>query len=182
MYKIQQFELISEDIIKTAIEMDHAVFQIPDWITEEEANMIYQNKKDCLIWLTYAGEPVGFVTVFPLNENIPIKAMEKSKPIYKLLTQDILSDKDTGILYCHCFLLLPQCRGKGLIYKLYDGLRIWLEEKGGDYSSMYADAVSAEGVRCLERLGFEPIFSFGEEGVLYKAEKNSVICAIKNMV
>ncbi|WP_446786496.1 GNAT family N-acetyltransferase [Macellibacteroides fermentans] len=181
MYQIKQFEFIPEDIIKTAIEMDHAVFQVSDWITEEEANMIYQNKKDCLIWLTFAGEPVGFVTVFPLNEDLPNKAMEKSIPIYKLLTQDALSDQDTDILYCHCFLLLPQYRERGLIYKLYDGLRVWLEEKGYNYSSLYADAVSVEGTRCLERLGFQPIFYFGEAGVLYKADKKSVIDVIRNM-
>lgn len=178
MHHIKLFELVSEDIIKKAIEMDHAVFQISDWITEEDANLIYKNKKDCLIWLTQADEPAGFITIFSLNENLPIEAMKKSKPIYKLLTHDVLSDTDTGILYCYCFLLLPKYRGKGLIYKLYEGLRIWLEEKGGNYSSLYADAVSAEGSRCLERLGFKPLFSFGEEGTLYKADKNSVIDAI----
>jgi len=178
MYRIKLLEFVSEDIIKKAIEMDHATFQLSDWITEEDANLIYLNKKDCLIWLTQADEPVGFVTIFSLNENLPVVAMREKKPIYKLLTQDVLSDTDTGILYCHCFLLLPQYRGKGLIYKLYEGLRVWLEEKGGNYSSLYADAVSAEGSHCLERLGFNPIFSFGEGGILYKADKKSVINSI----
>ena len=175
MEKFELIEFVNEDMIKKAIEMDHVAFQLPDWITEEDADLIYSNKSDCLIWLTQADEPVGFVTIFSLNANVPIEAMEKSKPIYKLLTQEVLRDTDMGILYCHCFLLLPQYRGKGLIYKLYDGLSVWLENKGADYSDLYADAVSAEGSRCLERLGFEPIFSFGEEGTLYKADKKSVI-------
>ena len=107
--------------------------------------------------------------------------MQKSKPIYKLLSDDNMADPDTGILYCHCFLLLPEWRGKGLIYKLYDGLREWLEIKGEGYSEMYADAVSEEGSRSLERLGFQPVFSFGEEGMLYKGERESVIDTIKKM-
>ncbi len=178
MYQIKIIEFASENLIKKAIEMDHAAFRISDWITEEEANLIYHNKKDCLIWLTQDEEPIGFVTIFPLSKNIPISAMEMNKPIYKLLTRDILSDPTSHILYCHCFLILPRFRGKGLIYKLYDGLRMWLEQKGTQYSCLYADAVSLEGQRCLERLGFTSIHSFGKEGILYKAYKKDVINTI----
>lgn len=176
--KVKIIELASEDIVKKAIEMDHAAFPIQDWITEEDANLIYHNKKDCLIWLTQDDEPIGFVTIFPLNKNVPIRAMEINKPIYKLLTQDVLVDPNTHILYCHCFLILPQFRGKGFIYKLYDGLGTWLEQKGTEYSSLYADAVSVDGRRCLEKLGFTSIHSFGKEGELYKADKKDVIHAI----
>lgn len=66
-------------------------------------------------------EPVGFVTIFSIRNNLPVEAVGKNKPIYKLLTQNELSTTDTGVLYCHCFLLLSQYRGQGLIYKLYDG-------------------------------------------------------------
>lgn len=180
MYKIQLIERTSEDIIKKAIEIDHATFPFKDWITEEDANLIYLNKRDCLIWLTLNDTPVGFATIFPLNENLPIEAMKQSKPIYKLLTQDVLRDMNTGILYCHCFSILPEHRGKGLIYKLHEGLEMWLKEKGDNYSCLYADAVSAEGSRCLRRLGFNPIYSFGKEGTLYKAEKKTVINTIVN--
>jgi len=176
--KIEVIEFASEDMIKKAIEMDHSAFQISDWITEEDANLIYHNKKDCLIWLTQDNQPVGFVTIFPLSKNVAIRAMEINKPIYKLLTQDVLNDPNTHILYCHCFLILPQFRGKGLIYKLYDGLREWLEQNGTAYSSLYADAVSVEGQRCLERLRFAPIHFFCKEGVLYKADKKDAINAI----
>lgn len=178
MYKIRLIEYASEDIIKKAIEMDHAAFPASDWITKEDAELIYSNKKDCLIWLTQDEEPVGFATVFSLNETLPAEAMEKNKPVYKLLTQAALKDADTGILYCHCFLLLPQYRTKGLVYHLYEGLKEWLNQKGRDYSSIYADAVSAEGVRCLERIGFKPVYSFGDGGTLYKADKKCVINAI----
>jgi len=178
MYKIKGIEFASEDLIKKAIEMDHAAFPILDWITEEDADLIYHNKKDCLIWFTQDDEPIGFVTIFPLSKNLPIRAMEINKPIYKLLTQAILDDSNTHILYCHCFLILPQFRGKGLIYKLYDGLRTWLEQNGTQYSSLYADAVTVEGQRCLERLGFTSIHSFSKEGELYKADKKDVINSI----
>jgi GNAT superfamily N-acetyltransferase len=179
MYQIKLIESATEDVIKQCIELDHGAFPFEDWITEEEADLIYRNKKNCAIWLTQDGEPVGLVTVFALNEKIPKEAMEKNKPIYKLLTQDILSDADTGVLYCHCFLLLPQCRGKGLIYNLYEGLKLWLEEKGGVYNDLYADAVSEDGRRCLERLGFFQVHSFGEAGALYSACKENVLNAIK---
>ena len=53
-------EFASEDMIKKVIEMDHAAFPESDWITEEDANLIYHNKKDCLIWLTQDDKPVGF--------------------------------------------------------------------------------------------------------------------------
>jgi Acetyltransferase (GNAT) family. len=175
MYRIKRFDFVSGDIIKKAIEMDHLTFQFADWITEEDANLIYMNKKDCLIWLMHDDEPIGLATVFALNKDIPDEAVKRNKPVYKLLTQAVLSDQETGILYCHCFLLLPEYRGKGLIYLLYDGLREWLEEKGEVYSTLYADAVSADGCRCLERLGFNPIHSFGEEGTLYRAEKVNVM-------
>jgi hypothetical protein len=178
MYEIKMIEHVSEDRIKKAIEMDHAAFKKSDWITEEDANLLYHNKKDCLIWLAQDDEPIGFVTIFPLSKTIPIKAVETNKPIYKLLTQDILSEPNTDILYCHCFLILPRFRGRGLIYKLYDGLKTWLEQKGTGYSSLYADAVSPDGQHCLERLGFASIHSFGKEGVLYKADKKVVINAI----
>jgi len=140
--------------------------------------LIYHSKKDCLIWLTQDEVPIGFVTIFPLNKDIPAKAVEKNKPIYKLLTPDILDDPNTGVLYCHCILILPQFRGMGLIYELYDGLSTWLEQKGAAYSSIYADAVSADGRRCLERLGFTSIYSFGSKGELYRADKKSVIKSI----
>jgi len=68
-----------------------------------------------------------------LNCNLPIKAMETNKPIYKLLTQETLSDLNTPIFYCHCFLIIPEFRRKGLIYKLYAGMGIWLEQKGSWY-------------------------------------------------
>lgn len=158
--------------------MDHNAFQPSDWITEEDAYLIYHNKKDCLIWLTQDEAPIGFATIFPLSRNVHIEAIKRNQPIYKLLTQDVLSDSNTHILYCHCFLILPQFRGEGWIYKLYDGLRTWLEQKGGGYSFLYADAVSAEGQRCLKRLDFASIHSFGKEGELYKGEKKSVINAI----
>ena len=175
MYKIQMIERASEEIIKNAIEMDHMAFQLSDWITEEDAHLIYHNKENSLIWLTKDDESIGFVTIFPLSQDIPIRAMEVNKPIYKLLNQDVLRDPNTHILYCHCFLILPRFRGKGLIYKLYDGLRTWLEQRGIEYSYLYADAVTKDGRRCLERLGFTSIYSFGKEGELYKADKNDVI-------
>lgn len=179
MYQIKLIESATEDVIKQCIELDHGAFPFEDWITEEEADLIYSNKNDCAIWLTQDGDPVGLATVFPLNEMVPKKAMEKNRPIYKLLTQDILSDTDTGVLYCHCFLLLPQFRGRGLIYHLYEGLKLWLEEKGRAYSDLYADAVSEEGCRCLERLGFFPVHSFGEAGTLYSANKENVLNMIE---
>lgn len=159
--------------------MDHAAFETADWITEEDAKLIYHSKKDCLIWLSQEDKPIGFVTIFPLSESLPERAIKENKLIYKLLTKDALENADTSILYCHCFLILPAYRGKGLIYKLYGGLLQWLEEKGAGYASLYADAVSADGRRCLERLGFSMVHSFGKEGMLYKAEKQDVIKAIR---
>ncbi len=178
MYKIQIIEHASEVIIKNAIEMDHMAFQLSDWIVEEDAHLIYQAKENSLIWLTNDDEAIGFVTIFSLNKNMPLRAMEANKPIYKLLNKDVLIDPNTQILYCHCILILPRFRGKGLIYNLYDGLSTWLKQNGTDYSHIYADAVSTDGQRCLERLGFTSIYSFGKEGELYKANKNDVIKAI----
>lgn len=182
MYKIEMIEFASEEIVAKAIEMDHAAFKLPNWITEKDAKMIYYNKKDCLIWLSQEDKPVGFITIFPLSKNVPKIAIETNKPIYKLLTHDILKDSNMHILYCHCFLILPQYRGMGLIYKLYDGLKTWLEKKGTEYPTLYADAVSVEGQHCLERLGFASIHSFGKEGILYKADKCDVINAIVQKV
>ena len=65
-----------------------------------------------------------------------------------------------------------------MIYKLYDGLKMWLEQNGTQYSSLYADAVSSNGQQFLERLDFTLIHSFGKEGVLYKAEKKDDMNAI----
>jgi len=178
MYKIQIIEHASEEIIKNAIEMDHMVFQLSDWIAKEDAQLIYHAKENSLIWLTNDDEAIGFVTIFPLSQDIPIRAMEVNKPIYKLLNKDVLRDPNTHILYCHCFLILPHFRGKGLIYKLYDGLSAWLKQNATEYSYIYADAVSIDGRRCLEKLGFTSIYSFGKEGELYKADKNDVIKAI----
>lgn len=178
MYDIKIIETPSNDIIKKAIDMDHNAFPASDWITQEDAYLIYHNKKNCLIWLTQDDEPVGLATIFPLNRDVQIKAMEENQPIYKLLTQDVLSDTDTHILYCHCFLILPQFRGKGWIYKLYEGLKTWLEQKGDGYFDLYADAVSAEGQRCLKRLDFSSVHCFGKDGELYKGEKQRVIHAI----
>lgn len=178
MYQIKLIENASESIIQIAIEMDHAAFPLSDWITDEEADLIYLNKKDCLIWLVHENEPIGLVTIFALNKSVPMEAIKKGKPIYKILNRDILSDGNTDVLYLHCILLLPQYQGKGLTRNLYEGLKRWLEAKGGDFSVLYADAVSAEGKRCLERLQFKEIYSFGSEGALYSAEKKSVMDAI----
>jgi hypothetical protein len=177
-YDIKIIESPSDEIITKAIEMDHMAFQESDWITKEDAYLIYHNKNDCLIWLTQDDEPIGLATIFPLNRNVPIKAMEINKPIYKLLSQETLTDPDTHILYCHCFLILPKFRGKGWIYKLYEGIGTWLEKKGTGYSFIYSDAVSAEGKCCLERLKFTSIHSFGDQGELYKGDKQSIISAI----
>lgn len=127
-------------------------------------------------------KPVGFITIFPLGENVVMRAIEINKPIYKLLTREILNDPNTHILYCHCFLILPHFRGKSLIYKLYDGLRTWLEQRGTKYSSLYADAVSAEGQHCQERIKFASVHSFGMGSTLYKADKMDVINAITREV
>lgn len=175
MYSLKLMNSVSENRIEKAIEMDHAAFQKSDWITKADAELIYRNKKNCLIWLTEEDTPAGFVTIFPLNERIAIQAVEKSKPIYKLLDEDAIHDPDTDILYCHCFLILPAYRGRGLVYQLYEGLNMWLEQNGAQYTSIYADAVSQDGRRCLERLGFAPIHSFGKEGMLYQADKNAVM-------
>ena len=161
--------------------MDHFVFSKEDWITEQDANLIFSNKLGCLILLSKDEKPVGFVTIFALNEKLPIEAIEQKMPIYKLLTHEVLSDTNTGILYCHCFLLLPEHRGKGLIYMLYDGLKEWLEQRGSDFTLIYADAVSAEGIRCLCRLGFEQICSFDSKGGLYQAEKTRVFNEIEKL-
>lgn len=84
MYKIEMIDFASEDMINKAIEMDHAAFPKSDWITEEDANLIYHNKKDCLIWLMQDDTPVGFITIFPLSESVALRAIEINKPIYKL--------------------------------------------------------------------------------------------------
>ena len=179
-YNIKIIESPSDEIIRKAIDMDHQAFQESDWISEEDAYLIYHNKRDCLIWLTQDDEPIGLVTIFPLSRNVPIKAMEINKPIYKLLTQETLSDPDTNILYCHCFLILPKFRMNGWIYKLYEGIGKWLERNGARYSLLYSDAVSEEGRCCLERLSFSSVHSFGEEGELYKVDKESIMIAITN--
>lgn len=179
-YDINIIESPSDEIIQQAIEMDHQAFQKSDWITEEDAYLIYRNKKDCLIWLIQDDEPIGLTTIFPLNRTVPLKAMEMNKPIYKLLTQETLSDLDTHVLYCHCFLILPQFRMNGWIYKLYEGLGSWIEKKGSGYSLIYADAVSTEGRRCLERMNFSPIHSFGNEGDLYRGDRGNIVNAITN--
>jgi len=181
MYTIELLTDISETIINEAIEMDHATFPFEDWISEEDAALIYSTKKNCLIWLTQDGKPAGFATIFPLNETLPAKAIKKEKPIYKLLTEHALRDQNTGILYCHCFSILPKHRNKGLIYKLYEGLYSWLQKNGASYTLLYADAVSSDGCRCLDRLGFHSICSFGKEGTLYKTDKRSVMDKIKHM-
>jgi hypothetical protein len=181
-YNIEIIESPSDEIIHKAIELDHKAFQESDWITKEDAYLIYHNKNDCLIWLTQDDQPIGLTTIFPLNRNVPLKAIETNKPIYKLLTRETLTDPDTHILYCHCFLILPQFRQNGWIYKLYEGLGRWLEQKGAGYSSLYSDAVSEEGRYCLERLSFTSIHSFGEEGELYKGDKKSIISAITSKV
>ena len=177
-YDIKIIASPSDAIIEKAIEMDHMAFQESDWITKKDAYLIYHNKSDCLIMLTQDDEPIGLATIFPLSRNVPIKAMEINKPIYKLLTQETLTDTDTHILYCHCFLILPKFRRNGWIYKLYEGIGTWLEKKGTGYSLLYSDAVSAEGRCCLERLNFTSIHTFGDEGELYKGDKQSVVNAI----
>jgi GNAT superfamily N-acetyltransferase len=178
MSEIEIIDPITDDHVQKAVEMDHAAFRYEDWISEEDAVLIYRIKRNCLIWLTQNDEPAGFVTVFPLNKTVAARAVGENKPMYKLLTEDVLEDPATDILYCHCFLLLSRFRGKGLIYKLYEGLGLWLEKNGVRYSRLYADAVSPEGQRCLERLGFNPVHSFGANGTLYKADKEDVLNAI----
>nr|WP_319394103.1 hypothetical protein [uncultured Desulfobacter sp.] len=64
-YNIEIIESPSDEIITKAIELDHTAFQESDWITKEDASLIYHNKNDCLIWLTQGDEPIGLATIFP---------------------------------------------------------------------------------------------------------------------
>ena len=113
MYKIKRNESVPEELIQKAIELDHGAFPVPDWITAEDAAMIYHNKKDCLILLLDDDRPIGLATIFVLNKAIPQESMQKSKPIYKLLSDDNMADPDTGILYCHCFCCFRNGEEKG---------------------------------------------------------------------
>jgi len=77
---MKRIKIAQNDLIKKAIEMNHKAFQASDWITEEDAYLIYHNKMNCLIWLTQDDKPVGIVTISPLSCNVPRKAMVLSTP------------------------------------------------------------------------------------------------------
>ncbi len=181
MFEIKLIEYASETIKVIARNMDHATFQRSDWITDEDAALIY-SRKNCIIWLTTDQEPSGYITIVPINNQLPNISINTNKPIYKLLTKANLNEVGKGVLYCHCILILPKFRGQGLIYHLYEGLKTWLEQNGSTYSDIYADAISIEGRKSLERIGFQPIHAMPGMGTLYFSERTNVINTIERLL
>jgi len=175
MYELVLLKSINADMIDTLVKMDNATFPPEDWIKKDEAEMLYNAKQDSVTILYENKKSIGFVTAFLINENLVRKAIEKDTPIYQLLDSINLSDEKNDAVYIHCFLILPEYRNKDLIYALYKGLGIWLKENANADFSVYAEAVSEEGINCLGRIDFKTIHTYEDTCLLQKNKVSSLI-------
>ena len=183
MYKIKMLNSVSDEMKKKVIEMDNAAFPVDDWGTLEEAEIIYTAKNDSLILLLKDDEPVGFLTIFATNRMYFENAARTDCAFYSSLTHEILSDEKTDAVYCHCFLLLPEHRGHGLVYALYKCMKEWLVSKGTDPGHpVYAEAVSNEGLNCLKRIGFKTIHDYAQKGKLQAVSCGDALANIDSLI
>jgi GNAT superfamily N-acetyltransferase len=175
MYKIKMLSSVSDEMKKKIIEMDNRAFPPQDWGTLEEAETLYSSKNDSIILLLKDNTPVGFVSVFAFNRIYLENAIQNDHAFYQTLTSDNLLDKNQNAVYCYCFLLLPEYRNQGLIYALYLGLKEWLVQRNLSEYPIYAEAVSDDGIACLNRIGFKQIHSYSDKGKVQMVSYEEVL-------
>jgi len=159
---IQIYSVIDLDnkLLNEIMEIDSLVYPKHLLATFDEFNNRFLANRDSFILLYDDGKLIGYMCLFPVKPVLYNRILTEDKLFDADITGDMIEQyrpHETYDLYLLSVAIRPEYQNRGLSKLLREGFFKYLsdkKDKGISFSSAVAVAISKEGQRLLEKIGF----------------------------